>query len=409
MGRDIVFGGVNGETGTYLFEPMTAEHVAREAEAVLAETPSPQRAGRLPPADPDDLRQAGWCIAFAASAPPAVRRALAPLIELRKSQTGRFRQIDDYDASRDRDLPYYALLVGGPGEISFEEQSALAIDSAVGRLAFDTAAEYAAYAASVVRYEAAGTAPTAREIACWAPRHPDDDATGSIVKHLVGPLVESLEADPGGYAVTPLLGADATVRSLLGLFTRRAPPSIVFTAGHGMGFSPGSVRQRRQQGALLAQDWTGPGTIDRGQYVAADDLTDKANVHGVIALVFATYGAGTPQRLAPAPFVAALPQRLLSHPGGAALAVIAHVDRAFGSSPAPFRNAIVRLGHGERAGHAIKEISGRWLSRTADTLRALQTKASASEIARNFLERMEAQSYLCLGDPAVRIRVADLK
>ena len=57
-----------------------------------------------------------------------------------------------------------------------------------------------------------------------------------------------------------------------------------------------------------------------------------------------------------APFVAALPQRLLTHPGGGALAVIGHVERAWGYSIRPvglgnrllpFRNLLGRVLRGE--------------------------------------------------------------
>ena len=80
--------------------------------------------------------------------------------------------------------------------------------------------------------------------------------------------------------------------------------------------------------------------------LAAADVADDANVSGLVALLFACFGNGTPDAdqflmdlsqagkappLAAEPFVAALPRRLLS-PNGSALAVIGHIDRAWGFS-----------------------------------------------------------------------------
>ena len=82
-------------------------------------------------------------------------------------------------------------------------------------------------------------------------------------------------------------------------------------------------------------------------FLAAADVADDANVNGMVALLFACFGAGTPDAdqflmdlsqagtappLAPKPFIAALPRRLLAHPNGSALAVIGHIDRAWGFS-----------------------------------------------------------------------------
>ena len=69
----------------------------------------------------------------------------------------------------------------------------------------------------------------------------------------------------------------------------------------------------------------------------------NAKVHGLIHFVFACYGGGCPEfdnfnrtakepaRIAPKPTLAKLPQALLGREGGA-LAVLAHVERAWASS-----------------------------------------------------------------------------
>ena len=86
-----------------------------------------------------------------------------------------------------------------------------------------------------------------------------------------------------------------------------------------------------------------PGPIDPAHYLAAEDIAAGAQIHGMMLFLFACYSAGTPERdsfqslgppspRATSPFLAALPMRLLSHPAGGALAVIGHIDRAWGYS-----------------------------------------------------------------------------
>ena len=80
--------------------------------------------------------------------------------------------------------------------------------------------------------------------------------------------------------------------------------------------------------------------------ISADDIGSDARLLGLIAFHFACFGAGTPalddfahlqnattrDTIAPHPFVARLPQRLLSNAKGGALAVIGHIERAWGCS-----------------------------------------------------------------------------
>ena len=182
---------------------------------------------------------------------------------------------------------------------------------------------------------------------------------------------------------------------------------------------------------LLAQDWAGFGQVSPAHYLTAAEVEAGANVGGLVAFLFACYGAGTPQtdnfltergrgpvEVAPAPFVAALPQRLLSHPNGAALAVIGHVERAWGYSIkptgagtqiGPFRDFLARVLSGEPVGHATKNFSERYAVLSTALASALDetskdVKLPTQEIAATWVERNDAQNYVLLGDPAVRLR-----
>src|SRR5262249_42690365 len=144
------------------------------------------------------------------------------------------------------------------------------------------------------------------------------------------------------------LGEEATRTNLLEVLhsPRQPAPAMLFTASHGMGGWPkGDARQRQGSGALLCQDWPGFGRIKPEHYLTAGDIEADARLQGLVAFIYACYGAGTPRydpflgertggpvEIAEAPFVAALAQRLLA---GGALAVIGHIERAWGYSIQP--------------------------------------------------------------------------
>jgi hypothetical protein len=211
---------------------------------------------------------------------------------------------------------------------------------------------------------------------------------------------------------------------------------VLFTASHGLGWPKGDARQRPAQGALLCQDWTGFGGIKPEHYLTAADVADDARVHGLVAFLFACFGAGTPAfdgflergqagpvGLAEEPFAAALPQRLLSHPGGSALPVVGHVDRAWGFSIQPpglgpqllpFRNFLGRVLAGEPVGHATKDFSERFAALSVELLSQYDRtqpgqRPSDRDLVWNWVGRNDAQSYVLLGDPAVQLRVDLLK
>jgi hypothetical protein len=158
-------------------------------------------------------------------------------------------------------------------------------------------------------------------------------------------------------------------------------------------------------------------------------------VHGLVAFLFACYGAGTPAfdnflsnrnqgqvPIAEEGFIASLPQRLLSHPQGGALAVIGHVERAWGYSirPAgvgpqlvPFRNCIGRILMGQPVGHATRDFSEKYAVLSGDVLQKLDQCQGVAppgdeELASIWIERNDAQNYILLGDPAVRLAVSKL-
>jgi len=335
-------------------------------------------------------------------------------------------------------VPYYVLLVGPPGRIPFSFQYLLDVEYAVGRVDFDDAAGYARYAQSLVEYEQADAPLRDRSAALFGTRHPFDGATQLSADTLVCPLAASFE--PGGrfanavagYRIDRLLAERATKAALADIVTGTAGrPSLLFAATHGLGgWPPGHADQKPRHGALLCQDWPGLGRIGEEQYFAAADLQADARVHGLVAFFFACFGAGTPQFdayvhsrgepqtvLAPEAFVARLPQALLGHPAGCAIAVIGHVDRAWGYSFVsggegqllPFQNAIGRILRGEPVGHAMKDFNDKYaalstsLSSLVESIERSGKVVPDAELARLWTERNDAQNYVVLGDPAARV------
>ncbi len=117
--------------------------------------------------------------------------------------------------------------------------------------------------------------------------------------------------------------------------------------------------------------------------------------------------------------MAKLPQRLLGHPKGGALAVVGHVDRAWGSSfiwegaqqVATFESGLTRLLEGARLGVVVEDFNNRY----AELSTELTTRVEAikfreivppEELAGLWTANNDARSYVVLGDPAVRIPVA---
>jgi CHAT domain-containing protein/peptidase C25-like protein len=458
--------GIDFNTGQYAVPPRPLDEMARligqrpGIDAFGKTRGDKPRAFALPFGATEKLEDAGWGIVFPTDTPDSIRKALKPLIDFRATRAGkRLKELDYKPGEQLRDwyvrqqiapgnihlnkVPYYLLLIGPPDKIPFDFQYLLGIEYAVGRLAFDDPADYESYARSTIAYESAAAVPNAKRVSYWGTRHSGDGATRLSSSFLLDPLINGSPDDGDdpiakvvGYDQETFLAKDATKAKLLGAMHAAKPPALLFTASHGMQFNSGQAEQVAGQGGLLCQDWPGFGTIKPDHFLTASDVADDANVNGVVAFLFACFGAGTPDQdqflmdlsqagtaptLAPKPFIAALPRRLLTHPKGSALAVIGHIDRAWGfsmqapnvASPqiAPFRNSIGSILDGKPVGHTMcgqfgaryAELSALLLSATSPTAPAAM-RLSDRDLVTAWLERNDAQNYVLLGDPAVRIR-----
>lgn len=412
--------------------------------------------------EPADLRQAGWGIVFPADEDVEVRSSLAPLIEHRRAQVGDEAKIKilEYKPGEKREtwlarhgiglgsvrpdkVPYYLLLIGSPESIPFLFRHQLGVEYGVGSLHFETVDQYSQYVASVIDYETREAIPTSKEAVFFGVRHPFDAATQMSADRLIKPLIEpSAEgekidlAGKYGFLARKILAGDATKKNLAATFSppgEEKPASFLFTASHGMGFPAGHPQQKTGQGALLCQDWPGFGAVTPDHYFSASDLPATARVHGMISFHFACYGMGTPSSdrfihepgspppaIAPQSFIAALPKALLAHPAGGALACIGHVERAWGCSIVtakagsqllPFENAIGRILKGEPVGLAMKDFYERYASLSVSLSSMLEeisfgATVADAELTAAWIARNDAEGYLILGDPAVRLRGA---
>ena len=408
--------------------------------------------------DADDPASAGWGIVFPSEGSADLQLALQTLIEHRTAKLGAakvkvlFHQPNEGWADWLRrhgvgpgtinpaKVPYYLLLVGPPTQISFEMQYLLDVEYAVGRLHLDDLDAYRRYASTVVEYESASGAARDASAAFFGTRHPRDPATALSADLLIDPLAKAFA--PGGQFAASIpdvkvhtsLGAGSSKASLADLFRGTGPmgrPALFFSATHGLGgFPAGHPDQPAKQGALLCQDWPGLGSVSPDHYFAASDLPLDAQVRGLVAFFFACYGAGTPDvdpylhepgkpaaTVAPEAFVAALPKALLSHPNGGALAAVGHIDRAWGfsflsmaSQPLlnPFQNAIGWILLGKPIGYAMKDFNEKYAVHSAGLSALIENvgwgkAVPDQQLAIEWLQRNDAQNYIILGDPAVRL------
>jgi phosphatidylserine/phosphatidylglycerophosphate/cardiolipin synthase-like enzyme len=461
--------GVQAETGRYLpsIQREDLSHIDPFTNA--ARTRGDERLANnlstMVEVDPNDLKTAGWAAIFPAgmdsSKKAGIQSALKPLLDLRSSQAGDLFRLFEGSAGYQADqtaeswlegrgsgffpvnpaqgVPYYLLLVGSPDEIPFTFQYDLDMYFAVGRIFFETPQEYSQYAKNIESFEKGGMLQP-RNIAIFNPRNEGDAATGLLHDQVAWPLVIGGDSLPPigkaqGFNVTNRLAGKATKQSLLDLLGGKAAeglPTVLFTGSHGVAFSLNDPGQQRKQGAILTQDWGGPGTeVSPDTYLIGDEILGSTNLLGMIHFFFACYSGGCPQfdtycygpnekpvKIAQQTFLARLPQRLLLL---GTQAVIGHIDRSWVYSfqtqaqqpmMQVFRDPLVRLLQQNRVGHALDVFDQRWTVLSTQLLSTMQLRKSAlgrvsdASLANRWVARDDARNYVVIGDPATRLRLA---
>jgi hypothetical protein len=424
--------------------------------------------------DPRRLDQAGWGVLFSATDPqaPAIRDALLPLLARRREQAGAgYAEYLGADGHRPNEtkwaflarhgtapgmpaecVPYYLLIAGAPekdpqrpeGVIPYRFEYALGVERAVGRVQFDSLEEYARYAEGVVAAESQPPRRS-RRVRFFAATNEGDPATRLSTNELVLPLAQEIESCSSGWVVDPVTSGEKATRAALEREFCQPEPALLFTASHGIGLPRPSApqdceRQRREQGALLCSDWSRSAgdpsrPVPREHYFGGEDLEalgPGARVAGLVTFHFACFGAGTPwlddtsremgrkECLADEAFVGYLPRKLLSHPGGGALAAIGHVERARGYSflwpGAPrqlgvFKDALLRLLNGFPVGYAMEYFHDRYAALSVEVSeRQMELEIDGTtderQLAALWNAHADARSYVIVGDPAVRLSIA---
>ncbi len=464
----LFFNGINGDSGSYDIPPMSGEELA---SFIKGESP-PENLNELrfrhdqatkssfgvaEGVDSKRLASAGWGIIFATDADPAVKEALGDLLKHREGQAeDLFKVYEGADGFRPEDdkskflarhgagpgpadpqkVPYYLLIAGSPEQIPYRFQTQLDVQYATGRIHFETVEEYAHYARSVVEAESKPLR-VPRQATFFGVANANDRATQLSAEQLIEPMATSLGSEVPDWNFESITGDEATKVQLARLLGGDQTPALLFSASHGMSFPMNSKRQLPHQGALLCQDWPGPqkwtGEIPQKFYFAGDDLDEQTDLKGLIAFFFACYGAGTPafdefakqafkdrSAIAPRAFLAQLPAKMLGRPKGGALAIIGHVERAWGYSflwpkagrqTEVFESTLKRLMSGYPVGAAVEYLNERYAELStvlSDQLEEVEfgKLVDPYALAGLWTANNDARGYAIIGDPAVRLPVA---
>lgn len=473
-----IFGNsIDADTGRFFNETTASElreHIVNKTDVdelsqwepfveTLDKYPNGVKRGTVEDVDELLIHEAGWGLVFAADDPEAksIQEDLKELIHFRREQAGsRFRIFDGEDGYKKGEshaeflarfgvsgdgpvdprlgAPYYLLLVGSPALIPFDFQYHLDVSFGVGRICFNTSDAYKRYASAVVA-AASGSLVLPPNAAFIGFHHSNDKNTDLSKKKMVIPLANELDGYPPHWTVERFMTPETTKKEqLLNLLRRDAPPALLFSAGHGVRFSSGNEKQKEWQGALLCGDWPGPqnwkGSLPGRYYLGAPDLDDRVQLGGVVAFLFACYSGGTPgysdfsrrskkgdlqkfnwKRRANRSIISALPQKMLSHPNGSALAIIAHVDECWSYSfwseeartqTTVFDNTLKRLAKGQPVGFAMEYVNNRFAQLASQLLTYLDyleagLSVDDAKLLACWCAHHDARNYIVLGDPAV--------
>ena len=400
----------------------------------------------------DDPTQAGWGLLVHADEAEAMKERLAELIAHRNGRVllyedeepREWKEKNHCDAINPEKCPYYILIAGSPTDVPFELQFSLDVLQAVGRIDFDDPDDYPRYAKTVVDHETGKAVAPGKRAVFFAPRH--DYPTSQSESRMVRPLLQQLPQSKGvpeDLIYDALRRDEATkdnLKAALQADESGKTPALLFSASHGIGVNTVDPNQRKLQGSIVCQDCGFPLTTEHRQgFVTGFDVAEGFRLPGGIHFFFACFGAGTRQtsdfaRYVPTEdarmrliavqgkedFTAYLPKRLLADPQGGALAVVGHVDPAWvhsfespvtkGRRIYPFGFTLARLLRGKPVGYAVNAFDQKYIDYITDLLNLIEDMEEDGivpdplELGDLWICRNDAQNYVIVGDPAVRLR-----
>ena len=400
----------------------------------------------------DNLATAGWGVLYPEGEKETLLNPLSPLLDLRRQQAGplykeiaylpgqSLAQVLEANGapqfqSDPTQVPYYLMVVGSPSQIPFSIQYGLDRQFAVGRLDFDDPIDYGHYAQTVAERESARVSQL--ETTLFGTRHPGEATTELLADFLVKKLKTRManSLDPVHYSFATKTEEKATKNTLARLMGGSLTPDLLLTATHGLILPPSTSDRMLRQGALLTAEYPGTAAwngnpIPPRMIFSGGDIKPEADFNGMLALVFACYGGGTPERssfpLEPhlpgshesyRPFVANLPKRMLAGRRGCR-AVIAHVDNAYiwaftdaskREQTETFQAFFRGLLEGRTIGFAMDVFQRAHLEKLAqyrELVEAFNEDHAGVEddrLVQAWFAVNDLRNYILLGDPAVRL------
>jgi hypothetical protein len=428
--------------------------------------------------DPNDLTGQRWgVIAPEGEVGDRLLQVIKPLIDHRRQQQGGMKvetyrcpprlSVEEAAAWRRREfdkghtfseeVPRYQLILGDLDQVPLSVQQVQSIDGFVGRLAFRTEDEYAAYVSKLLKQEKQDARYAQGRSLFYTVRGSQETEHG--YDQLIAPSVQQAEEarqnarlpasevlDLGsGFNQSP----DELIRGVSG-----DQPSFLFSLSHGLGPPASGWKtedQRQLQGAM---------SFSRKVWLGARELRGKRFLPGGVWFMFACYGAGTPatsayriwlEQLArrgefggdaeavlrglpkagERPFISALPQAVLASEEGP-LGFIGHIDLAWSysynendpedggqSRPGRFLDILNSVLSVDRIGAAFAILQSSLSQAQTELLEkyALDTavdsglfpESSRSDPARRghlWMLRQDLAGYILLGDPAARLSLS---